>query len=63
MPFLNQRSIAAQVRVALGLLALLMLLGSLGMLVLARRAAHQASDVYRDHLQPCLLYTSPSPRD
>lgn len=54
MPFLNQRSIAAQVRVALGLLALLMLLGSLGMLVLARRAARQASDVYRDHLQPML---------
>ncbi|MCE1205636.1 MAG: ATP-binding protein [Holophagaceae bacterium] len=54
MPFLNQRSIAAQVRVALGLLALLMLLASLGMLVLARRAARQASDVYRDHLQPMI---------
>jgi len=52
--FLHQRSIAAQVRVALGLLALLMMLGSLGMLVLARRAARQASDVYRDHLQPML---------
>jgi PAS domain S-box-containing protein len=54
VPFLNQRSIAAQVRVALGLLALLMMLGSLGMLILARRAARQASDVYRDHLQPML---------
>jgi len=54
MPFLNQRSIAAQVRVALGLLALLMLLGSVGMLVLARRATHRASDVYQDHLQPMM---------
>lgn len=54
MPFLHQRSIAAQVRVALGLLALLMMVGSMGMLVLARRAARQASDVYRDHLQPML---------
>ena len=54
MPVLHQRSIAAQVRVALGLLALLMMLGSVGMLVLARRAARQASDVYLDHLQPML---------
>jgi PAS domain S-box-containing protein len=54
VPFLNQRSIAAQVRVALGLLALLMLLGSVGMLLLARRATRQASDVYRDHLQPMM---------
>lgn len=54
MPFIRQRSIAAQVRVALGLLALLMTLGSVGMLLLARRAARQAGDVYRDHLQPMM---------
>lgn len=54
MPFLHQRSIAAQVRMALGLLALLMTLGSVGMLVLARRATRQASDVYQDHLQPMM---------
>ncbi|MFN7958831.1 MAG: ATP-binding protein [Holophagaceae bacterium] len=54
MSFLRQRSIAAQVRVALGLLALLMLLGSVGMLVLARRASNRAGEVYRDHLQPML---------
>jgi PAS domain S-box-containing protein len=54
VPFLHQRSIAAQVRLALALLALLMLLGSVGMLVLARRAANQASEVYRDHLQPMM---------
>lgn len=54
MSFLNQRSIAAQVRVALGLVALLMMLGSLGMLLLARRAARQASAVYQEHLQPML---------
>ncbi|HJV47771.1 MAG TPA: PAS domain S-box protein, partial [Geothrix sp.] len=54
MAFLHQRSIAAQVRVALGLLALLMTLGSVGMLVLARRAAGQASAVYLDHLQPMM---------
>ncbi len=54
MPFLHQRSIAAQVRMALGLLALLMTLCSVGMLMLARRATRQASDVYQDHLQPMM---------
>jgi PAS domain S-box-containing protein len=38
----------------MGLLALLMMLGSVGMLILARQAASQASEVYRDHLQPML---------
>jgi signal transduction histidine kinase len=35
VPFLNRRSIVAQVRGALGLLAVLMMLGSMGMLGLA----------------------------
>ena len=54
MPFLQQRSIGAQVRVAMGLLALLMSLGSVGLLLLARQASRQASAVYQDHLQPMM---------
>ncbi len=52
MPLLRQRSIASQIRLALGLLAVLMTLGSLGMLLLARRAAENASRLYQEHLRP-----------
>jgi PAS domain S-box-containing protein len=57
MRLLPQRSIATQARVALGGLALLMALGSLGLLLLARRAATSAGQVYRDHLQPMMRLT------
>lgn len=54
MPFLAKRSIATQVRVALGLLTLLLSLGTAGLLLLARQASRQAEQVYRDHLQPMM---------
>ena len=54
MAFLRQRSIATQVRVALGLLALLMSMGSVGMLLLARRAAARAGAIYQDDLLPMM---------
>ncbi|GLH73358.1 hypothetical protein GETHLI_18600 [Geothrix limicola] len=54
MPYLRQRSIGAQVRMALGLLALLMSLGSVGLLILARRASQRANEIYQDHLHPML---------
>jgi len=38
----------------MGLLALLMSLGSVGLLLLARQASRQASAVYQDHLQPMM---------
>jgi len=57
VPFFSQRSIATQVRAALGLLMLLMSLGSLGLLLLARRASTSAGQVYRDHLQPMMRLT------
>lgn len=52
MPLLRHRSIASQIRLALGLLAVLMTLGSVGMLLLARRAAENASRLYLEHLRP-----------
>lgn len=52
MPFLRRRSIASQIRLALGLLTVLMTLGSLGMLLLARRATDNASRLYTEHLRP-----------
>ncbi|GLH69956.1 hypothetical protein GETHPA_14890 [Geothrix rubra] len=52
MPVLRHRSIASQIRLALGLLAVLMTLGSVGMLLLARRAAENASRLYQEHLRP-----------
>lgn len=52
MSLFRQRSIAAQVSGALGLLALLTILGSLSLLLLARRASQNAASVYRDRLRP-----------
>jgi PAS domain S-box-containing protein len=52
MPLLRHRSIASQIRLALGLLAVLMTLGSVGMLLLARRATENASRLYLEHLRP-----------
>jgi len=52
VPVLRHRSIASQIRLALGLLAVLMTLGSVGMLLLARRAAENASRLYVEHLRP-----------
>ncbi|MDR3684575.1 MAG: ATP-binding protein [Geothrix sp.] len=52
MPRFRQRSLATQVRLALGGLALLTTLGSLGLLLLARRATVEAVEVYRGRLLP-----------
>ncbi len=48
----QQRSISTQVRWALGILALLTMAGSFGLLLLGRRAAQGASQLYRGRLLP-----------
>jgi len=52
VPFFRQRFITTQVGGAMGLLALLTILGSLSLLLLARRASQNATEVYRDRLLP-----------